>query len=571
MGAERRTLALLLLLFVASRVAWIHWWPASITYWEESSRWVAANEFLHGPFHPLLAYQADNYQAGSLVMTLATAAAMKVFGQSVFVFKAVSVAAGVATLGLLVAVARRAYGNRTAVAAAALYVAAPPLVAVWSLVQLGSHPEGLLFSLSAMLLFLRLGRNADDAPAWALFGVVTGAGLWFTPTTVFGPAACAAAWLLLYGLPPLRSSASAAIGALVGLAPWIGANLTNGGAGLERIAQIFGHRDAIDTWLVQSLEERLVAIVTNDFPRGAMLVAEPDVARPIAIVLAASCALLFAWALLPVVVRAARAVVAARTDPSPAVDGDARADTLFAVHSVLFFATMLAIDYSVSRPEPVHFRFYVLWLVPVLIPLAAALAGAGGGRSTGASPSRRRSVVLAVWLAVSAAATVRYVAAHADDHAPLASRAGYTIQGLLVYQKAPQDLAAALAFSDRIDDVNLRHSFDMGIGWGITVHVHSRHSTPGKLIEQVAALPPATRASIYTGLDWTLKRQLANWPDHVDPATLPSDERRYRFVLKALQRHVDKAFETVAPADQWRGKTPPTYPGYFPDDERIDR
>ena len=60
----------LLALFLLTRIFWLRELPDSSFYWEEAYRWVSMQEIVAGPVRPLLDYQADHYQGGSLAAIL---------------------------------------------------------------------------------------------------------------------------------------------------------------------------------------------------------------------------------------------------------------------------------------------------------------------------------------------------------------------------------------------------------------------------------------------------------------------------------------------------------------------
>ena len=142
-------LALLGAAFVASRLAWFAWNPESAVYWEESYRWLAAHEILTGPVQPLLDYQADHYQGGSLVMILLIVPFFLLFGESFLTFKLSALVVSTATLGALYVLGRAWFARPVGVLAALGYLAGPPLVAYWGVVPFGSHGESVFFSVAA--------------------------------------------------------------------------------------------------------------------------------------------------------------------------------------------------------------------------------------------------------------------------------------------------------------------------------------------------------------------------------------------------------------------------------------
>jgi len=239
-------LGLLVLAFLGSRLLWLAWNPGSSIYWEESYRWVAALELLTTPSQPLLHYQADHYQGGSLVMILLALPGLALLGESALVLKLPALLFSTGILATLYLVGRRYFGRPVGGLAALGYLVGPPLVAYWGLVVMGSHHESNLFSLLMISLLLALiTRRSRTLGTWTLLGVVAGSGIWFCPTSGQTLLACGLAWLLLERLPRPGELACALGGGLVGLIPWLVYNFQFEFRGVMRVLELFGFGDPV--------------------------------------------------------------------------------------------------------------------------------------------------------------------------------------------------------------------------------------------------------------------------------------------------------------------------------------
>jgi len=279
-------LSLLAAAFLASRLIWLAANPASTGYWEESYRWLAAHDLLGSPQLPLLEYQADHYQGGSLVMAALVAPCFWLFGESTFAFKIPALLVSLASLAMLYVIGRSFFERRTALLACASFLAGPPLVAYMGLVVMGSHGESVLLSLLQVFICLcLLEERWTGAWGWVPLGLVSGLGLWFCYTTAFSLAACGVAWLVFRGLPRPRALVAALAGGIAGLTPWLVYNLRYDFRGLDRLREVFGYGNPIDPWPTEGALRKLGSLLTHDLPEGAIEPFARTLPRPAAIAL----------------------------------------------------------------------------------------------------------------------------------------------------------------------------------------------------------------------------------------------------------------------------------------------
>ena len=316
-GRDGWIVAACVVALVASRLAWVHWDLDTSLYWEESYRWVSAIEILRGPTQPILDYQADHYQGGSLVMILLSLPFLRVLGESMAVMKLSAIAFSSAILALLYLLGRRMFGRPTAIIAALVYVAGPPLVAYWGVAVMGSHHESTLFSLLQLLVFYDLLTGARRTPAaWALFGIVSGMGLWFCYTSGLSLVACGLTWLLLEGLPRPRETAAALVGGLAGLVIWFAYNAGRGFVGIRRVVELFGYGNPIDSWEAQTRMDKVIHLVSRDLPLGLVLPFEGSWPSSVTTLVVAAFVVPLTVALVAAVARTTRAFVGDRERPN---------------------------------------------------------------------------------------------------------------------------------------------------------------------------------------------------------------------------------------------------------------
>ncbi|MBI5504728.1 MAG: glycosyltransferase family 39 protein [Deltaproteobacteria bacterium] len=578
--------------FVATRVLWLVTAMRSTFYWEESYRWIAANELLHHPFHSLLVYQADHYQGGTLAMILLATGVMKLFGQTPFVFKMALVLYSGATLTALYILVRKGFGRVEAIVAAVGYIAAPPLAAYWSIVITGSHTESVLFSMVTTLLVLRLLHDpARTRGAWLVLGIVSGLGIWFCYTSAITLAACAMVWLLLRGVPGAGELAAGAGGGLVGLLPWFAYNIPERFAGLTRVVQIFGYGDSKDLWLPQSTAEKLWHVVTRDIPAGATQLFDAHLPSWMIFPLEIAFAVPLFVAISISVVRVAMLAVPVHPRADPAVveiDATLRArEAVFVVYLALFVALIGASSFTVDDLMPLSLRFYVppLVLAPVLMALSVARAAgrgtvvssAGAGEvalpllgRVGGAPAQPRLVAgaaMAAALAYGAACVVSLVvfaAGHADSQASLASLGGYNVQGLLLHLKYESDLTRAERIAREVGDRVARSRIFAGIGWGVATRVRAGGSFASAREAVEKGTSPEERAGMIAGITWGARIILKTNDASSEAARMvPGRIEAIRGRMTELLSYAEPELNRLPPSLRLLGFQRTTLPGYF--------
>jgi len=502
-------LGLLVLAFLGSRLLWLAWNPGSSIYWEESYRWVAALELLTTPSQPLLHYQADHYQGGSLVMILLALPGLALLGESALVLKLPALLFSTGILATLYLVGRRYFGRPVGGLAALGYLVGPPLVAYWGLVVMGSHHESNLFSLLMISLLLALiTRRSRTLGTWTLLGVVAGSGIWFCPTSGQTLLACGLAWLLLERLPRPGELACALGGGLVGLIPWLVYNFQFEFRGVMRVLELFGFGDPVDPWAPQTLWEKLVALVTYDLPVGLTVPTEGTVGPALTALLSIAFAAPLAGALALASARCGRLLRRGLPEPGPASDPEAertRCELVFILYGGVFLTVFLATRFTVDHTLGiVSYRLFLPPAVLLLLPAArtACLAFAGGGW-------RRAAAVLAAISALtsSAVATVALAARAPSENQTLSTRTGYVVMGQLAHHKYVRDLSSALEVGRRIPERSVRHEVFQGIGWGMEYRFE-KNGDLEQVQRELAGRPLEERAQIIRGMLWAVENRI---------------------------------------------------------------
>ncbi len=533
---SRSDLAVLLAIVVAfllTRLFWLAARPDTGSYWEETYRWIAAYEILNDPTRPLLDYQADHYQGGSLLMILLAVPAISTLGNSVFAVKLPAILWSTSTLVLLFAVARRWFGRGVATLCGLAFLTGPPLVAFWGMTLMGFHAESAFLSLAQIGLFLRLLTGARrDALTWASFGLACGAGVSFTYITLLSAAACALTWSILRARSPrldLRVGELGwlAAGALVGLAPWIAYNATHDFAGLTRVAEVFGLRESPDQWGGSSFADRIAELLWRVPVEGLVdptRTALGDGWRPVfAAAILVPTVPAFAAAALRSGRVAARSLVGRASQDTPD-----RLELVFVVYAFLFLAAYLSSRFSLlPEPSAVAYRLFPPLFVLMLVPISTTVwrwSGAGG--SVGAL----RSGAVAIGLIASASATLALATRPTLPADQLSFYAGYTVQGILHHRKY-DDLARALVEVGPVSDPLARELVYRGIGWEIENRVEAGRPLPD-LEAALAHLDQYDRAALLTGLGWAASQRIQALESR--GSDLGPDERETVRRLRAL-------------------------------------
>jgi 4-amino-4-deoxy-L-arabinose transferase-like glycosyltransferase len=492
-------LAALLGIFLVTRLAWLAWNPQSVAYFEETHRWMVAHEWLHGAALPLLDYQADHYQGGSLVMALLTVPYFALFGESLLVLKLAAVTVSVGVLACLYVIGRKFFGRGVAVLAAVGYVAGPPLVAYEGLVVMGSHTESVLFSLLGILVFLHILYGARRPGTWALFGIVSGLGIWFCYTAGLSLIACALAWVLLERLPRPRELTALAAGLVLGLTPWLIYNAYYHFEGIVRVLQVFGMRGTVDTWEKIGVLAKLGRLLDRDLAYGLLSPME-DVFGPRTVW---TLALLYGTPLLlglaAAAARSLRAVRQRYDRAGPRPGATAEGEVVFVLYGFVFLAFFLASSFTVDRLQwPVAYRLFVPPAVLLLIPAAASAA-----RACAADRLLYRvatAAALVFWLGAQATGDVG-IAMHPRgvDADPRSLEGGYVCLGLLTFHKYPDDPARVVEVLEKLPDPERRRLAFLGVGTRMAFGFEAAPSQE-KLSSALAVMPMADRLAALDGM-----------------------------------------------------------------------
>ena len=486
--------------FATSRALWIAHAPLSSQYWEEGYRWLALAEITTGAPLPLLDFQADHYQGGSLVM-IGLALALSSLGVApLAALKAVAVSFGAATCAALFALGRVYFGRSAGVLSALIYLLGPPLVAYWGVVAMGFHAESALFSLVGIGLLLALANPARrSALPWLAFGAISGLGIWFTPTAAIGVLACVLAWPLLAARPRAAQLAAAALGLGLGLMPWLLYNVTHDFAGFTRLLEVFGLEGSADPWRSQGVLERARDLFLQAPTQGLL---DPG---------GEHAGSLCFWALVAGVwfpaglalLAAGRRAFATLSQGSRRATAEARGELVFGVYALLFVGVYLSSRFTLSvDPSPIAYRLFVPLAVLLIPPIAISAA-----RGIEASP--RRGLALAacgVGLLSLATATLGFALHHQAAGTPLSQERADVAFGHILQRKYGNDLAAAVAQLGWLP-AERRERALVGIGWGLQSG-YEQVGHIGDLARALERLEPDERNPVERGIRyWSFQRR----------------------------------------------------------------
>jgi 4-amino-4-deoxy-L-arabinose transferase-like glycosyltransferase len=533
-AGDRWIISLLLGIFGVSRLAWLYWNPSSVPFFEESYRWMVAHELLTNPVQPLLEYQADHYQGGSLVMSLLTLPFFKLFGESMVSLKLSALTVSLGILSTLYILGRRFFGRDVGTLAATAYLVGPPLVAYHGLVVMGSHSESILFSLLQMLLFLGILEGSWRRPwGWTAFGLVSGLGLWFCYTTGLSLAACALCWIVLEKLPRPKELLWATAGGLAGLSPWFVYNFQYDFKGIERLLQMFGYGNPVDPWPPQRAFEKFIGLLSHDLPVGLLTPMEGTLSYSVLVPVAVAFGIPIMCALICSMIRVA-AVFRQRSlqDASPdrrAELAARRSELAFIFYGVVFLTVFLGSRYTVEPMQwPTTYRFFTPPAVLLMIPAAITTARAvRRGRLIRCFAVAGCCVSL---LAATVATIALAVRPPSWEHG-LSLEGGYVLMGMLLHHKYESDLHRSLAIVSRIPDPAIRERLWLGIGWRMEYRFE-KEGTIQHLREQLESIPLSIRQHIILGMIWiadTRLHQISSWVrEH-------ASGDRYTLVVKRLK------------------------------------
>ncbi len=454
---DRRDTAILaafLACFIASRIFWLATSPGSSQYWEEGYRWLATEEIAGGGALPLLDYQADHYQGGSLLVIVLAVALSGLGLGSLAALKAVALGFSSATLVALYGITRIWFGRSAGLLAGLIYLLGPPLVAFWGVVAMGFHSESVLLSLLSIGVFLGLSSGTwRGSSAWFAFGAISGLAVWFTPTAAIALLACVLTWPLIAPLPQPRALLAATAGLALGLAPWLLYNATHEFAGLARVFEVFGLQASSDPWRNQGLLERAADLLVRVPSQGLL---EPGGGGPRWMpALVAGVWFPAGVALALALSRAFGVVRQGRTQSSR----EARCELVFLVYVLVFSLIYLLSRFTLNAdPSPIGFRLMVPPAVLLIPPIAVS----------GARALRRRAGWLpcALGLLCLGASTLGFARNHVEPGTPLTLKAGDLTWGRLLHRKYEGDVSVGAAMTDFLPDQR-RALLLSGIGWGI--------------------------------------------------------------------------------------------------------
>jgi hypothetical protein len=536
MGRMDRLDALLLggivLVFLATRFAWLYWALPTCVYWEESFRWLSAREILHGPHRPLFDFQADHYQGGSLVMIFTSVLPFHLFGETGAAMKIAAAVYSSVVLGGLYTLGRTVFGRACGVCAALAYVAGPPLVAFWGLVVMGSHGESVLFSLAELFVFFGILSGHWRTPAgWSAFGFVAGVGLWFCYTSGLTLVSCGVAWLLLERRPRASEISSAVAGGLVGMIPWFIYNATHEFAGVTRILEVFGLGDPIDAWESKSIVEKAPQLLLHDLPTSLLRPFENAIDDRSMSVLAAAFFTPLIIALAFSVYRAAatlRSRLAGRQH-SPGGTG-AAGDFVFVVHGLVFLTALLGSRFTVTADQGII--SYRLFLQPAVLMLLPAANSVARGFAAGSRSRSLTALGFSAYLLASSTATFLLATRELPAQEHFQINSGHLVRGVLLHRKHEKDVERAAVAARDSGVASWTYHALRGIGWGLAFR-YEKDGDFAPMRSHIESLPLVDRVPVVQGAIWSTGQRIGQVRDVIDSG--PGGERE-RHLLEKLER-----------------------------------
>lgn len=505
-AGHRSSLVLMLLLvaFLLPRVAWLVLDPDTAMYFEEDYRWLAAHELVTGPIQPLVDYQADHYQGGSLVMIGISAIAFAATGESVLALKAPALIFSALTLAALFVIGRQFFGARVGILAAAIFIVGPPLLAHSGLVVMGSHGESALFSLVQIALLLGLldGRWRNPV-GWVSFGLVSGLGVWFCYTAGLSVLSCGLAWVALKGMPRQREVLALLAGGLLGLSPWFAYNVHNDFVGVYRLLEVFGAGDPIDAWDKQGAGEKLLLFFSRDWATGLATPFDSNGGMAGIVRIAFFAPWIVAW--LVSFWNGTTSVFWSRGRSEQAdhevESGRPRSEFVFAAYAIIFLAAYLTSDFVVQPDKEAHtYRLFLPLSTVSIIPVSVSL-----DRALRAGRFWRKVAVASVALLLLASAVGSLRVALRETHYDIGHDAarhrqhGQNVRGVLLHRKYENDLARAFEEARRVQDLRDRFNAFQGIGWGLQYRFEGSGALQPAL-DEVARLVPGEQVAVLSGL-----------------------------------------------------------------------
>lgn len=220
----KRSLALLVALLVATRALLVLACADVFFYGEELGKGAAAKAMIDRL--PVAHYQLNYvfHEGGGFVVTHLKALAFLLVGESLLAHKLVAIALTAILLVVGVVFTRETFGDRAARIFGLLFVFCPDSYLRFSLLDLGTHFEALIFIALILRYAYRILRaeraNADVLTDWAKLGLASGFGLYFSLQCA--PAIACAGLYLVLGLRQrivCKGLALAALTAVIGATP----------------------------------------------------------------------------------------------------------------------------------------------------------------------------------------------------------------------------------------------------------------------------------------------------------------------------------------------------------------
>jgi 4-amino-4-deoxy-L-arabinose transferase-like glycosyltransferase len=539
-------LAALAIAFAISRLLWISESVATAYYWEEAYRLIAASEILAGPVQPLFEYQADHYQGGSLVMIWLVMGVFLLFGEGAVAGKLSALLFSTASLCMLYILGRKVFGRTTGLVAALAYLAGPPLVAYWGLTVMGFHGESTLFSLVEILIFFEIRAGRWRTPAgWGLLGLVAGLGLWFCYTSGLTLIACGVAWLLLEGLPRPREIASATVGGMLGLVPWLVYNLRHEFLGLTRVFQLFGVGNPIDPWVAQGPLEKAVSLFSRDFPVGLITpypeALPDDLGSVLRIAGAVPLAVALVWS-------AWRVGGLLRRESS---DREARRrELVFVVYGLVFLGVFLGSRFTVNPVDGIiSYRLFVPPAVLLLLPAASGVARAWrrGGLV------RHAGLVGCLLCIGSFAVATAFFATREIEPLRRVTEIGYMARGVLLHHKYEDRMDRAVEAARLVEAPHLRFKVFEGLGWGVEYRFEKEGSLEN-VKRQIQALPIEERVAFVSGLRWATRMRRERFGHGIEMESLEDGDRIVLERILQLRRFANGQWNQIPAESRSRGR-----------------
>jgi hypothetical protein len=227
------TIGVLAALVAASRVVLVLAGIDAVYFDEEHTTGLLAKHLVEGLRAPFFDYQLADHHAGTLFMGALVAPLFALWGQSLFVLKLAPIAVHVVAATVWFMCCDRFFGRRVALIVGLLFILPPQLLARFSAITVGYHPESIAFTAVAVYALFRMTSTVHHRLVWCgIFGLVCGLGVWFA--YIFVPTLLTS--LVFWYLADRRFFLSRGfvvflVGLTVGLAPWLVYNTGHAWAG----------------------------------------------------------------------------------------------------------------------------------------------------------------------------------------------------------------------------------------------------------------------------------------------------------------------------------------------------